>query len=249
MKIEDVQNELDAIYKKYYKKEDLIKLKNTESLSAPFVLKIYEEYLVSPIKIMFVGKEVNEWHTMLDKIMYDVNLIEIMKNRYQREFDTEKGWGTAFFRMYKNVRKQLTNDNPGAVIWNNLLKFSYDTSGTSSKNSIGHSKELEKISISILQEEIKILKPNFIIFTTSTGQGYDRVIKESFNETYTDKSLYIEHNIWKFKTKLYDENNSDINCICYRTRHPNETSFKGDDENTVQELYQLIMDDIKKELS
>ena len=162
MSLEEIQYKLDRTYQKYYNINKLKKLNKPELLSAPFILKIYEEYLNSPVKIMFVGKEVNSWQSKLDKIIKKEDFLEILKNRYQKEFDTEEGWNTAFFRTYKNIREQLTNNKKGTIVWNNLLKFSYDNKGTYSKNAICHSEELEKISIEVFKEEVTVLKPDFI---------------------------------------------------------------------------------------
>jgi len=92
-----------------------------------------------------------------------------------------------------------------------------------------------------LKRELKVLKPDFIIFTTSTGQGYDRIIKEVFDDYKTDTSLYYKYNLWKFKSEKY-------NCTCYRTRHPNATKIKyadNDEHYSVKQYFEMIVKDIK----
>ena len=150
-----------------------------------------------------------------------------------------KKWKNRFFIKYREIRD---NYFP-SLLWANLLKMDSGANG-SSKTAIGI-KPIEDISIPILKRELEILKPNFIIFTTSTGQGYDRIIKEVIDDYKTDKSLYCKYNLWKFKSEKYQ-------CTCYRTRHPNATKIrhaKADKKYSVDDYFQMIIEDIQKEKS
>src|SRR5690606_40602067 len=57
-----------------------------EALSAPFLIKISDEYLNAPLRIMFVGKETNNWKGQLNTF-YDLhNPVEVMIERYEKQF-------------------------------------------------------------------------------------------------------------------------------------------------------------------
>lgn len=227
------QNQLTELYNEYYTYDTLKSLKDVDKLSSPFVLDISENYLKSPIKIMFIGKEVNNWEKRLEKNLADDSLIERMRKRYEKEFSDETEWErSAFFRTYLKIRENLTDNTKGSVIWNNLLKFSYDTGKGFSKNSIDH-KGVVELSKEIFQKEFEILKPDFMIFATSTGSGYDKKIIDFFPHI-SDSQIIEPKNLWKFKIG---------STICYRTRHPNATKFKG--KKTVNQYYEDIIEDVK----
>ena len=228
------QDQLTELYNKYYTQDTLKNLKDIDKLSSPFVLDISENYLKSPIRIMFVGKEVNKWEGELDKSISDDSLVERMRRRYEKEFSDKTKWEKSpFFRTYLKIRESLTDDSQGSVVWNNLLKFSYDTGKGFSKNSINH-KGVVELSKKIFQKEFEILKPDFMIFATSTGSGYDQKIIDFFPQKISDSEIIEPKNLWKFKIG---------STICYRTRHPNATKFKG--LKTVNQYYEDIIEDIK----
>lgn len=228
------QSQLTELYNKCYTQETLENLKDIDKLSSPFVLNISENYLKSPTKIMFVGKEVNNWGKRLEKNISNDLLVELMRTRYSDEILNEPEWEkSAFFRTYLKIRKILTDNSSGSVVWNNLLKFSYDTGKGFSKNSINH-KGVVELSKKIFQKEFEILKPDFMIFATSTGSGYDQKIIDFFPQKISDSEIIEPKNLWKFKIG---------STICYRTRHPNATKFKG--LKTVNQYYEDIIEDIK----
>jgi len=259
-----VQQELDKIYqeelnieklKELFKATDEDEKVDITKISAPHILKVDENYCNADIKVIFVGKETNKWWGKLDDFINTPNSLEVLKLRYEaefiggkvpkaknlKEFETYKAedWNNLFLKKYKELRD---NYFPG-LLWAELLKMDSGAKG-SSRNAIGI-KPIEDISISIFKKELEVLKPDFIIFTTSTGQGYDRIIKEIFNDYETDTSLYYKYNLWKFKSKIYG-------CTCFRTRHPNATRIKhaqGDEKYSVNEYYQMIVKDIHVNLN
>jgi hypothetical protein len=231
------QNQLTELYNKCYTYDILKNLEKIHELSSPFVLDVSKNYLKSPIKIMFVGKEVNDWGKRLNESLTNDSLIEHMRQKYKKEFSDKTKWEKSpFFRTYLKIRENLTDNTTGAVIWNNLLKFSRDTGNGFSKNSVNH-KGVVELSKEIFQKEFEILKPDFMIFATSTGSGYDQKIIDFFPQI-SDSEIIEPKNLWKFKIG---------STICYRTRHPNATKFKG--KKTVNQYYEDIIEDIKLILS
>lgn len=250
------QRDLDEIYQRELNKEVLQTLlgEKSKKYSAPFLMNLEDSYIKADVKVMFVGKETNGWWGRIEDFIKLDDSINILKKRYEVELnggvfitkenkpskrrEKELNWGDSkFLLMYKKLRAEF----PG-LLWSELLKMDSGEKG-SSKNSIGI-EEIEDLSIRIFKQELDVLKPDFIIFGTSTGQGYDRVIKEIFKDYVTDKKFHIRYNLWKFKSEEYK-------CTCYRTRHPNATSWKcekAEERMSIHGYYSKIVEDIKDSL-
>lgn len=241
---DEIQYELNRFYKSVLNTDTLKALKDKENLSAPLLLKIFDSYLQSKLKIMFIGKETNHWLTHksrpLEKrgINYLINepdeAFGALLNRYESALTSiNKKTNNRFFSKYNLIKNSLVSTDVGSVIWNNLYKCSYDTNKGYSKNSQGHSKELDDISRSLLMYEIELLKPDVLIFVS--GAGYDKTIKDYFDE-YEESEVIIPKRLWKFKYK---------NIQCYRTIHPDY--YVRNQKTEQSNYYQDIIDDIKKE--
>jgi len=246
-KSELIQNELNHLYKNTLTIDALKSLDDREQLSAPLLLKAYDTYLSSKIKIMYVGKETNHWltHQKIDIAQRGVNgLINDLEqglnfnriiSRYDKRMSDKENWKKVeFFKQYKNIKDQLISDEDGSasVVWNNLLKMAYDRGKGYSKTSKNHSKKLSKLSKDLFLGELEILKPDAVIFVT--GHTYDSVIKDYF-EPITDEEVEIKKRLWKFKYK---------NIFCYRTVHPHYMKIENKDDY-IQKIINHINNDIK----
>ena len=238
-----IQKKLNKLYKEELKKSTIDTLKDKDNISAPLLLKVYKSYLDSNIKIMYVGKETNNWLTRSSIPIEKKGVVGVYKGtkldldrlltRYKKQMNTPSKWkANAFFKQYTNIQKQLLSENIGNIVWNNLFKMSYDRGKGYSKNALGHSK-LQEISKKIFLKELEILSPDVIVFVT--GPSYDKVIKEYFKNEYETIEIIIPRKLWKFKYK---------GITCYRTVHPDSIRFtKKDDRDN---YYQMIINDIKK---
>jgi len=239
-----VQEELNQLYHEKLSKNNINKLPELENLSAPLLIKVYENYLKSDLRIMYIGKETNDWLTSTKipenkrgiKGVYSKNSLDINRllNRYDKRMTQKNNWKkNAFFKQYKNIKDQLVDTvvGSGSIVWNNLFKMSYDRGKGYSKTSLGHSTILHEISKEIFLNELKILEPNILIFVT--GSTYDKVIKDYLHDYKTEKVI-IPKKLWKFKYQ---------NILCYRTVHPDSIRFIKKSER--KDYYQMIIDDIK----
>lgn len=238
-----IQEKLNALYEEELKIDTIKSLKDKDNISAPLLLNVYKNYLDSNIKIMYVGKETNNWLTHSSISIEKRGAIGVFKDdeldldrlvtRYKKQMDNPSDWkANAFFKQYTNIQKQLLCEKIGNIVWNNLFKMSYDTGKGYSKNALGHSK-LQEISKNIFLKELEILSPDVIVFVT--GASYDKVIKEYFKDEYETIEIIIPRKIWKFKYK---------GITCYRTVHPDSIRFTKKDDR--EDYYQIIIDDIKK---
>lgn len=201
-------------------------------LSAPFMISVSEEYLAAPVRIMFVGKETNGWCGKLENY-YDGSLsIKAINVRYENQM-SEKHWKGRFFQTLGRIAKELADNKPVAIVWNNLMKMDWDQSVRGSRTSINHSNDLYDLSLKIFRFEIELLKPNVIIF--GSGKSYDRAIKKSFPE-YITKEINKPKALWMFEI-------NDV--ICYRTRHPNARQSKSFDPTV--DCYTEIIERVRKQ--
>ncbi len=239
-----IQKKLNALYQKELKFHTITKFKKKSKLSAPLLLYIYQSYLDSPIKIMYVGKETNHWltHTTsddkkgLESVFKRGKLdLERLLERYKKQMNNPSSWkNNAFFKQYRNIQKQLLGkEERGNIVWNNLFKMSYDRGKGYSKNALGHA-QLQEISKKIFLKELEILSPDIIIFVT--GANYDKVIKDYFDKEYETIEIIIPRKLWKFNYK---------GITCYRTVHPDSLRFTKKEDRV--DYYQMIIDDIKKD--
>jgi hypothetical protein len=236
------QEHLDLYYKDILTQTNLSDFKDLDRLSAPFLLKVYDSYLNSDKKIMFVGKETNHWltHSSRDEdkkgLKYLINNYEeayqTLIKRYEKALiDNSQNNKSAFFSEYKYIQKELGMEELGNIVWNNLFKLAYDQNKGFSKNSKTHL-DVVALSKKIFLKELKILKPDILIFVT--GSSYDKSIKNTLKE-YETIDVHITKRLWKFKYK-------DI--ICYRTIHPHYYRLNHKKENN--NYYNLIAEDIKQ---
>lgn len=243
-----INNELKKIYEDNLSAQLLVERfgDRLDDLSAPFLLRIDENYLNSDKKILFVGKETNKWWGKLKDFTETSNAVQILQERYKAElfggdvqnksggitsYKKEADWRNPLFVEYKKIRKELLNNIQGSLVLSNLLKFDNAKSTSYSRNT-NADESVVQISKQIFIKEFDILKPDYIIFATS--YTYDEIIKEFFKDQITDSQIIESKSLWKFKIG---------NTICYRTWHPSTIRYKANKDKL--EYYMDIINDIK----
>ncbi len=242
----NIQKQLDKLYKVELNKDTLNNIfTRQKDLSAPFIINVPKNYNKAKIKILYVGKETNKWWGTLEDFINIDNSINILKDRYSAElfggqvimpsgkikqYKAEQNWNNALFVEYKKVRKNLLNDTKGSIVWSNLLKFD-DEKGSSYSRNTKNNKAVVDISKKIFLEELRILKPDYVIFAVS--YTYDKIIKYFFENIETI-NIFEPKSLWKFKID---------NTICYRTWHPSTIRYNA--KKNKLKYYKDIIEDIK----
>lgn len=188
----------------------LEKLSSTDELEIqsahPFMLSIPSDYN-KKIKVMIFGQETNGW---LEDLNYES---EKAMNRYKRFWiDKQSKYSKkGTFQQVLNKFQDMLNKDKVSCLWNNIIKIGKNKDlGTPPPYMI----KWQENWFNIIDQEVKLLKPDFIIFFT--GPDYDKYIKKSFGEFTT--SRIMDKKIRQI-AKLNFLENKDL--IAFRTYHPN----------------------------
>lgn len=135
-------------------------LSQDSALSHPHFLSVPDGYLKSSPKVMIVGQQPYEWGRTNGKRDHQDNEIEKIIKLYTG-FELGKNYPlTPFWQAVEEINKAV---KPGGnrwerILWNNLIKFDRLNKRP------GHLIEVELGQLNILQEEVKILNPDVIVF-------------------------------------------------------------------------------------
>ena len=156
----------------------------------PLLLQIdnEEDWKNADIRLMFFGKEPNWWGGECnEEAKPERPGINCLLKTYDIYFNKEGCWEnpTPFFRgvglFIELLQKKYPQPKKISLVWNNIIKIG--------KEGIGHPGSniyrIEREYFSVIKDELKILKPNLVLFFT--GHDYDDVIKDNFGEQELSK--------------------------------------------------------------
>jgi hypothetical protein len=183
-----------------------------------FAAQTGKEYYDAVPKCLFIGKATNSWITNSKDIneLFDPKNEDRIINRDNEilwvEANENPNYNTnnsAFWRVIKRCAKKLQGkeDWYNYIAWSNLYKISLWEGG----NPDAHLKNIQQdMCVKILNEEIKTLKPDFVIFLTS---GWEAFYLESIGMDYRkNREISWGDNKTYYQTKAG---------ICYvQSRHP-----------------------------
>jgi hypothetical protein len=207
-----LNNRLLQLYKRYWD-EMICSLKDKE-LGNPLLLSIKDEdkFQNADIKIMFFGQETNSWEGELGSKTID-ELLKTYSNFLESNYDGHF-WNAV--RDYVSAIKEMNPNKSVEYVWNNIIKVGKDKDKGAPNDKII---ELQKDVFPVINEEIQIIKPNFIIFFT--GPYYDQYIKNEWNEAEINE-------IYNFNVRqLALVNDQSLPIKTYRTYHPNYLYRQG----------------------
>ncbi len=239
-----------------------------DKVQAPFLLGIDRKdengntiangdwYTKADIKVMFFGRETSMWgwrnpsasddYVEGYEDFYGINYRENNSGVFFLVDSDSKLYKRPFFSVGLNglmsiIVEKLENNFSGkraAFLWNDISKLT----STDGKAVDPTTHELEKKYFHVIPSEIRILKPDIIVFLTGFGKNgakYDGYIKENFNET---EGFPIHGKEALSGIDITDVEKLDIQGIhlAYKTHHP-----QGMDGRKLSDQYKAIANDIE----
>lgn len=224
-------DELMNIYRKYW--NNIIELKRKyPDLSNPLLIDISDSYWRQEVKLFIVGQQTNGWFNkelgFSEDLTHIVKLIEGYKKfKFGLNYRNKPFWS-----VVRKIAKRLIIDidKEGNIVWSNLNRMDY--------NSERPSKEIERLlyeKLPLLPEEVRIAKPDLIIFFT--GPDFDYIINALFNNPemtpFSGKEI----------SKLAKVSLKGYNLKGYRTYHPDHLR----PQKLENEFIDLIIEDFERD--
>lgn len=181
--------QLSSAYQAYHLAAAKLPKSLRSRASAPLLISPHRKWSKCPTKLLIVGQETNGWGSnptskdalrleTLDAFVSSSNGVATMVSAY-KAFDfarTYRHRNSAFWRAFRYLEGDVT-ESPCSAMWTNLFKV--DVSGSVVKNcKIRHRRLLRAAQAGLLAEEIRLLKPQIVIFFT--GPHYDDELLDAF---------------------------------------------------------------------
>lgn len=209
-------------------------------------------YAKADIKMIFFGKEPNGWTRDEETNRTDISTIMdeygfFLDDRYEvRGNGGYFNQGSSFFKVGVNKMMEglemILNDYPHkrvSMMWNEISKLSTrKKNGGGPVNPFIH--EIEKKCFHVIPEEIKILKPDIVIFYTGPGENsYYKYVIEEDNFTLTGEPERLDslnkYDVVKLPIKEVK--------LAYKTWHPARMN-----KELREQVYGAILADIKENI-
>jgi len=233
---EKINEKLKKLYQNKW--DGLLENSHGTEAAHPLLIKVQDEYESADIKVMIVGQETDGWIGALTN--NKKNIDEIMDTYYNYLYNIDNGfnsknlkakkqrpfWNRKNFRYFEEELAKLDTNKRFAFVWNNISKI-----GNSGDNFRGkpkeNVKELENQYFSgIFEKELKILKPDIIIFVTG-----NRILPIKCDLLSTDLKE-VSHVL------LHEQF---VNTIAIKTYHPN-AKIKGGKVHIKKYIIEFIKD-------
>lgn len=164
---------------------------DTADYEGPLLMKCFEEnYSKAKVRILFVGQETNGWMGF-NRIKTNKQVDEYLEKYVEFSFSHSRIRST-FWQTVHLINNEINQGDEKSLMWTNILKFGRSGKGRPDKNV----QELELKYFNILEEEIKILQSDCILFLS--GPSYDFDITQRIRNVlfqacsdYSDRELSI----------------------------------------------------------
>jgi len=181
--------ELSSLYQVYQRASAKLPKSLRRRASAPLLIAPHSKWSRCPTKLLIVGQETNGWGAdpvskgsvrleTLDAFTSSSSGVASMVSAYKAFAfaRTYRHRNSAFWRAFRYLEIEAA-EAPCSAMWTNLFKV--DVSGSVVKNcQIKHRRLLRAAQAGLLAEEIRLLKPQIVIFFT--GPNYDDELIDAF---------------------------------------------------------------------
>jgi hypothetical protein len=187
-----------------------------------------QEWINADIRVMIFGQETNDYEGSPNQT------IEHLLNVYDNFFNKGECWsyGGQFWNGIARFKALLGEQYPQKrvrYIWNNIIKIGKaGEKGRPPENIY----EVERDCFHVIPDEIRILKPNVLLFLS--GPNYDDAIRNNFGEgiTFADTPPFNERQLAKVSVPDID--------FAFRTYHPTYLW-----RNDIDSYFNAIVSEIK----
>lgn len=223
--INTINNELKQLYETY-----LTELKKAthgigDQFSHPILMHVFDDYEKVNRKVMFVGKETYSWYgTMENSERLNVDLI---LDNY-KDFELAKdyhGKNSPFWSFIKTIHHRLNGEE-------HPLGFLYTNFSKCDSHKTTPSPELQKLNekgFDLIKEEIKISKPDVVIFIT--GWEYENQFQRVFQGLGYE--TLIENYLYKCK-------HAELPAHSYMTMHPKALRLRKKFESVMEGILKAV---------
>ncbi len=220
-----MNQELTALYNSKW--NSLVANSKDTDATYPLLIKVNDEYQNADIKVMIVGQETDGWCGVLEENKKDINSVQETYFNYlykSKDKNRRPFWNRKNFKYFQEELKKKFLSKKVAFIWNNVSKIGMNYSGEATEKV----KNLEKEYFNVFEDELKILKPDIIIFTIG-----NRTIPMKYKQNEIIEKMPIsEINFLDYQ-----------NIVAVKTYHPN-ARIKGGKKEFNKEIVNFIVSKI-----
>lgn len=192
----------------------------SEGLTGVFLPSAAEK----PMKLMIVGMETRAWNGSFKQI-HDGDLRGYIEQAMQKheKYQVMPPGRSCFGRFHQYAAEKLGCSRK-EIGWGNLFSVAYKKS--SPKKDSRSFSAVQELSIQLLREQLRIIRPQSIIFVT--GWRYDADLKRSLDGMIDDSEVLIKKALWEFY--LGDT-------LCYRTSHPRHVTGAQHRDSALNKIF------------
>lgn len=221
----NLNEQLKSVYEPYLEELKTLSKEQADQFSYPLLMKVFADYENVNRKVLYVGKETYTWIDTMDN---SENLtVDFLTDSYE-DFEFAKdyhGRNSPFWRFIKTFHKSLNGDNfPNGLLWTNFSKC--DSNGTTPEYNL---QKINDKGFDLLIDEIKITKPDIVIFIT--GWNYEHQFQRVFSGL---EYKTIEENY------LYQCVHSSLPTHSYMTMHPKGLQIRKKFNSTLEQIVKYV---------
>ena len=230
-----MQDLLKAIYEDY-KQKISSEVQNLAAISPPLLMSVPEKWTKSKTRILIVGQETLGWdfsngsyypwpHPPITNFeqfaLYPRSVSALMQGYVEFEFSRfqRENINSPYWRAYRHIRQAMGEEAFGFdsyVLTTTLFRMAFENGSAVYNGTKEQAEEMNRLSGTLLVEEISILEPTAVIFFT--GPKYDSYLISQFQDVEFLSIFDIP------SARLAQTYSDNLPKLSFRTYHPSYLS-------------------------
>jgi len=223
--VTEINNQLKSIYEPYLNELKTLSSEQADKFSFPLLMSVFNDYATVKHKVLYVGKETYGWLDTMDnseKLTVDLLTDTYIDFEFAKDYH---GRNSPFWRFIKTFHSKLNGENSAnGFLWTNFSKC--DSNGTTPDYNL---QKLNDKGFDLLLDEIKITKPDIIVFIT--GWDYEHQFQRVFSGL---EYKTLEENY------LYQCIHSALPTHSYMTMHPKGLQLRKKFNSTIDKILENV---------